>query len=37
MPLSKFFTTLKMLIVEIAALIVFIYEIVKVTRAELGI
>jgi hypothetical protein len=34
---SESLTTLKVLIVEIAGLCVFIYEVVKVTRGELGI
>jgi hypothetical protein len=33
--ISSAITTLKVLIVEIAVLIIFIYEVVKVTRAEL--
>jgi hypothetical protein len=36
MPLSKFFATLKMLIVELATLIIFIYVIVKTVRVEIG-
>ena len=34
---SELFTRVKMLIVEIAVLIIFIHEIVKMVRIELGI